>query len=226
LHLGGLDLVFPHHENERAQAVALGRAFARRWAHNGMVVDERGEKMSKSVGNITSLPELLQRYDGRVLRMLVLQAKYRSPMTVSAGALDQAKGAVARLDAFARETRDLAPANPDPATLERFRRCMDDDLDTPEAIAVVFGAVRDARADPSRAPALSAAVRECCEGALGLALRDGEGPLADEVADLVAERDAARARRDWAAADGIRAELTAMGYTVEDTPEGTAVRSE
>ena len=71
LHLGGLDLVFPHHENERAQAVADGKVFARRWAHNGMVVDEGGEKMSKSVGNITSLEELLARYEGRVLRALV-----------------------------------------------------------------------------------------------------------------------------------------------------------
>jgi len=226
LHLGGLDLAFPHHENERAQAIAAGRRFARRWAHNGMVVDERGEKMSKSVGNITSLPDLVERYDGRALRALVLQKHYRAPMSVTAEALEQAQGAVDRLDNFARETRDAGPATPDPATLARFRAHMDDDLDTPGALAVVFGAVREARTDPARAPALAAAVRACCEGAFGLALRGQEGPVGDEVLALVAQRDAARAGRDWAAADTLRARLQAMGFVVEDGPQGTVARRE
>ncbi|MGA3219298.1 MAG: cysteine--tRNA ligase [Acidimicrobiales bacterium] len=226
LHLGGLDLAFPHHENERAQAIAAGKRFSRRWAHNGMVVDERGEKMSKSVGNITSLPDLVERYDGRALRALVLQKHYRAPMSVTAEALEQAQGAVDRLDNFARETRDAGPAPPDPATLARFRAYMDDDLDTPRALAVVFGAVREARAEPARAPALAAAVRECCEGAFGLSLRGEEGPLGNEVLALVAQRDAARARRDWAAADTIRAQLQAMGFVVEDGPQGTVARRE
>ena len=226
LHLGGLDLVFPHHENERAQAVAAGKGFTRRWAHNGMVVDERGEKMSKSVGNISSLAELLLHYDGRALRMLVLQAHYRSPMSVTAEALDHAQGALSRLDNFARETRDLPAASPDPATLARFKWRMDDDFDTPGALAVIFGAVRDARADPSRAPALAAAVRECCEVALGLSLPSREEAVGKEVADLVAQRDAARTRGDWSAADSIRSELQEMGYIVEDGPNGTVVRRE
>jgi cysteinyl-tRNA synthetase len=224
LHLGGLDLAFPHHENERAQAVAAGSAFARRWAHNGMVVDERGEKMSKSVGNVTSLPELLQRYEGRVFRMLVLQAHYRSPMTVGAKGLDHAKGAVERLDAFAREMERAPAADPDAATLARFRWRMDDDFDTPGALAVLFSAVRSARLDPVRAPALAAAVRECCEAALGLHLRGEEDALGQDVADLVAQRDAARSRKDWAAADAIRDKLGAMGLVVEDTARGTVVR--
>jgi cysteinyl-tRNA synthetase len=229
LHLGGLDLAFPHHENERAQAVAAGKAFSRRWAHNGMVVDERGEKMSKSLGNISSLPELLERYDGRVLRLLVLQAHYRSPMSVTAEALDHAQGALSRLDNFARETSGLPvaepdPATPDPAMIARFQWRMDDDFDTPGALAVIFGAVRDARADTSRAPALAAAVRDCCEGALGLNLPTGPEPVGKEVADLVAQRDAARSRSDWVAADSIRAELQAKGYVVEDGPTGTVVR--
>ncbi len=223
LHLGGLDLVFPHHENERAQALALGREFARHWAHNGMVVDERGEKMSKSVGNITSLPELLERYDARALRILVLQARYRSPMSVSADALNQALGALGRLDAFARETRGLSPAPPDPGLLGRFRWRMYDDFDTPGALEAVFGAVRTARAEPARAPALAAAVRECCEEAFGLPLRGAEEELGKQVADLVAQRDAARGRRDWDAADAIRSKLGEMGYVVEDTPKGTSV---
>jgi cysteinyl-tRNA synthetase len=227
LHLGGLDLLFPHHENERAQSLAEGRAFARRWAHNGMVVDERGEKMSKSVGNISSLPELLELYDGRVLRVLVLQAHYRGPMSVTPEALDHAQGALSRLDNFARETRDLAVVSPDPATLARFKWRMDDDFDTPGALAVVFGAVRDARLDPTRAPALAAAVRECCEAALGLRLpSDEDEELDKEVSELVTTRDAARARGDWGAADSIRAKLQSMGYVVEDGPSGTGVRRE
>ena len=224
LHLGGLDLLFPHHENERAQAVADGKHFARRWAHNGMVVDERGEKMSKSVGNITSLPELLELYDGRALRVLVLQAHYRSPMSVTAEALDHAQGALSRLDNFAREAKSLPVVSPDPATVARFKWRMDDDFDTPGALAVIFGAVRDARVDPTRAAALAAAVRECCEGALGLFLPTDEEPLGTEVTDLVTKRDQARGKGDWGTADSIRSELQGMGYVVEDGPDGTLVR--
>ncbi len=226
LHLGGLDLVFPHHENERAQAVADGKVFARRWAHNGMVVDEAGEKMSKSVGNITSLEELLERYEGRVLRALVLQTHYRSPMSVTAQLLDQAQGAVNRLDNFARETRALPAVPADEGVIARFKWRMDDDFDTPGALAVIFGAVRDARADATRAPALAAAVRECCEQALGIALKSEDEPVEEETAELVVQRDAARSKGDFAAADSIRAKLQAMGYIVEDGPDGTLVRRE
>ena len=226
LHLGGLDLAFPHHENERAQAVAAGLRFAERWAHNGMVVDERGDKMSRSVGNITSLPGFLEHYDGRVLRTLVLNSHYRSPLAVTPEALESAKGMLERLDNFAREARSAPEVAPDPTVLAKFRWRMDDDLNTTDALAVIFGAVRDARAHPSRAPALAAAVRECCEKALGLALAPGEEALDSHVASLVAERDAARARRDWAKADAIRAELQGLGYVVEDTPAGTRVRRE
>jgi cysteinyl-tRNA synthetase len=226
LHLGGLDLTFPHHENERAQAVAAGKHFARRWAHNGMVVDESGEKMSKSVGNITSLPQLLERYDARVLRTLVVQSHYRSPVVVTRDALGSAQGALDRLDNFARETRALGPASPDPATLERFKWRMDDDLDTSGALAVIFGAVRDARADPGRAPALAAAVQECCAQGLGLALAGADEELDGDVAALVVDRDEARRQKDWAAADAIRSRLEAMGYMVEDSPAGTVVRRE
>jgi cysteinyl-tRNA synthetase len=223
LHLGGLDLVFPHHENERAQAVAAGLQFARRWAHNGMVLDEQGAKMSRSVGNVTSLPALLKRYEGRVLRYLVLQAHYRSPMAVTEEALEAAKGAVARLDNFARETAELPAAEADPAVVARFRWRMDDDFDTSGALAVVFGAIRDARADPARAAQLAAAVRECCEGALGLPLGEAEEAPPEEVASLVAARDAARAGRRWTEADGLRERLAAMGWVVEDTARGTKV---
>lgn len=224
LHLGGLDLAFPHHENERAQAVASGRRFARRWAHNGMVVDERGDKMSRSVGNITSLPSFLESYDGRVLRALVLNSHYRSPLAVTSEALESAKGMLERLDNFAREARSLPGVEADPTVLAKFRWRMDDDLNTTDALAVIFGAVRDARVHRDRAPALAAAVRECCEVALGLPLAPDEQNLDAEVAGLVAERDAARARRDWRTADSIRAQLHQLGYIVEDTPAGTRAR--
>lgn len=221
LHLGGLDLAFPHHENERAQAVAAGLTFARRWAHNGIAVDAQGDKMSRSVGNVTSLVDLVDSYDPRALRALVLQAHYRSPMAVSAEALESAQGAVTRLDNFAREMANLPTTSPDPATLERFRWRMDDDLDTPGALSVVFGAVRDARAHPERAPALAAAVRECCEAAWGLQLAGGPQVLPGEVVELVHKRDKARANRDWPEADRLRSQLQAMGYVVEDGPQGT-----
>jgi len=230
LHLGGLDLAFPHHENERAQAVASGRAFARRWAHNGLVTDDGGEKMSRSVGNVTSLQGVLERYEGRVLRYLVLQAHYRSPQPVSEAALESAKGALARLDNFAREAKALAreakgpvAASPDAVVIERFKWRMDDDLDTPGALAVVFGAVRDARADPERAPALASAVLACCR-AVGLELAPDDEAPDQGVEAMVARRDEARRRRDYAEADSIRGELVAMGYTVEDGPSGTVAR--
>lgn len=224
LHLGGLDLAFPHHENERAQALAAGRRFARHWAHNGMVVDERGDKMSRSVGNIMSLPGLLERYEARVLRTLVLNSHYRSPLAVTPDALESAKGMLERLDNFARESRRLPPAPPDPEVLARFKSAMDDDLDTHDALAVVLGAVRDARAQPERAPALAAAVKECCEVGFGLPLAPDEEVLGDQVGRLVAERDSARQRHDYQSADAIRAKLHELGYLVEDTPAGTRVR--
>jgi cysteinyl-tRNA synthetase len=224
LHLGGLDLAFPHHENERAQAVAAGCQFARRWAHNGMVVDEQGEKMSRSVGNVISLPALLERYDPRVLRTLVLNTRYRAPLAVSQDTIDNAQGVLNRFDNFAREAQAFGPARPDPEVLARFKWRMDDDFDTPGALAVLMGAIRDARAHPDRAPALAAAVRECCEQALGLVLPFEDEELDHGVAELVRQRDAARSRGDYASSDILRAELQERGYIVEDGPKGTTVR--
>ena len=220
LHLGGLDLVFPHHENERAQAVAAGKAFARRWAHNGMVVDERGEKMSKSVGNITSLPELLERYEGRVLRGLVLQAHYRSPMTVSAKALGSGQGAV-------EPARHLRPGDqgrahrpvPDPATLARFRGAWTTTSTRPAPSRWSSGRYATARADPARAPALAAAVRECCEAALGLSLHGQEDALAP---GRVRRRSLSGTQpgrgKDWAAADSIRDKLRPWASSSRTAP--------
>jgi len=227
LHTGGLDLAFPHHENERAQAIADGRAFARRWAHNGMVVDEAGEKMSKSVGNTLSLLEILDRYDPRAFRLHVLQSHYRSPMGIGSSTMAAASAALERLDAFGREFAASRGASPDPDVLGRFRERMDDDLDTPGAVAVVFEALRQARAGGSaagRSGALAAAVFEAAGEALGLPLRHDVAAVPARVAELAAERDAARAAKDWARADAIRAQLQSEGWTVEDGPHGTVIR--
>src|SRR5690606_8157668 len=135
LHGGGQDLAFPHHENERAQAVADGRRFARTWVHNGFVEVE-GTKMSKSLGNVTNLVDLVEQYDPRAYRLLVLRSHYRSPIGVADVSLRDAEAALDRLDAFARRVAAEGVGEgvaPDGEALARFRAAMDDDLQTPAA---------------------------------------------------------------------------------------------
>jgi cysteinyl-tRNA synthetase len=225
LHTGGLDLAFPHHENERAQAVAAGRRFARRWAHHGMIVDETGEKMSKSVGNVFSLQDLLAAHDPRAFRLQVLQSYYRSPLTVTESSIEAAEAGVQRLDAFAREFAAARGQPADQEALERFRERMDDDLDTPNAVAGAFELVRDARAvSGQEAVPLAAAVFEIFEEALGLPLHTEGRQVPPEVQAKARLRDAARAARDYGKADALRAELQADGWVVEDGPDGTTIR--
>jgi cysteinyl-tRNA synthetase len=226
LHCGGQDLRFPHHENERAQAVALGKRFANHWMHHAFVVDAEGEKMSKSLGNVLNLLDLLDQYDERVYRMLLLQSHYRSPVRIGRDNLEAIGKTLAGLDAFAARTAGVAAAAPDSAVIDAFRTAMDDDLDTPRATALLFDTVRRANAaldaGGADAPALVAAVHEIC-GAVGLELRTAdEAPVA--VAAKAAALDAARAARDFTTADAIRAELQADGWTVETTKDGTTVR--
>ncbi len=237
LHGGGIDLAFPHHENERAQAVGLGRAFARHWVHNGHVMVE-GEKMSKSLGNFTSLVDLLEHADPRSYRLLVLRAHYRSPMEVTRSTIDQAEKALARLDDLARRfdlsTPDLAGAGAavtadspgaDPDALASFIAHMDDDLDTPGALAEIFELARRAHSvadagHPEEGRRLAATVA-ALSGALGLPLaRSGPG-LDSETAALVAQRDRARADGRYHDADVLRETLEAQGWVVEDGTEGT-----
>jgi cysteinyl-tRNA synthetase len=228
LHGGGLDLCFPHHENERAQAVAAGRDFAHHWVHNGFV-EVAGEKMSKSLGNFTTLTELISAHDARAYRLLVLQAHYRSPVEVTADTITQAEASLARLDAFARRVGSLPDAEPDAATLDAFRARMDDDLDTPGALAGVFSLVTEVNrlldaGDTAGAAPLAAAWFSML-GAVGLELVDAsETIVPDDVQALCAARDRARADKDFAAADLIRDELVSLGWVVEDTPAGTQVR--
>jgi cysteinyl-tRNA synthetase len=227
LHGGGQDLAFPHHENERAQALGAGHQFARHWVHNGFV-EVGGEKMSKSLGNFTNLTDLLEHVDGRAYRLLVLQAHYRSPIDVTAEALAQATEGLARLDAFARRTADLPAADADPGVLEAFREHMDNDLQTTAAVGLLFDTVRHANAaldadDVSKAASLAAAAKEIA-GVMGLELRAAADEVDAATAELVRQRDEAREAKDFAAADRIRDELVAAGWVVEDTPGGTKVR--
>ena len=228
LHGGGQDLRFPHHENERAQAVALGRPFANHWMHHAFVVDGEGEKMSKSLGNVSNLLDLIEVYDPRAYRMLLLQTHYRSPVSVGQDNLDASTKALGGLDSFAARTAAVAAdATPDPQVLDAFRDLMDDDLDTPGAIAVLFDTVRRANAaldsgDSSAAGSLAAAVHSMAS-AVGLVLKvAGEVPA--EATERAAALDAARAAKDFGTADTIRASLQAEGWLVETTKAGTTIR--
>ena len=225
LHCGGADLRFPHHENERAQAVALGKQFANHWMHNGFVVDPEGEKMSKSIGNVANLLDLLDNYDPRAYRMLLLQTHYRSPVKVGQDNIDASVQALAGLDSFAARSAGQTTAA-DADTLLRFVQIMDNDLDTPNAMAHIFDTVRRANtaidAGGAAAGALTAAVHEMC-GALGLQL-GSSGEVADDAQALAKALDAARAAKDFAKADALRAELQSLGYVVETTKAGTALR--
>ena len=227
LHCGGADLRFPHHENERAQAVALGKEFARHWMHNGFVVDVEGEKMSKSLGNVTNLLDLIELYDPRAYRMLLLQTHYRSPVKVGQDNIDAAVKSLSGLDGFAARAARLPSAQADSATIEQFRAAMDDDLDTPKAMALVFDTVRRANVamdadDNATAAALAVAVVEMC-AAMGLVLK-GDADVDAVIAQKAAQLDAARAAKDFATADALRNELQDAGYVVETTKDGTRVR--
>jgi cysteinyl-tRNA synthetase len=229
LHCGGADLRFPHHENERAQAVALGKTFAQHWMHNGFVVDTEGEKMSKSLGNVTNLVDLVQHYDPRAYRMLLLQTHYRSPVKVGQDNIDAAVNSLAGLDGFANRMANasLPTAQADATVIAQFRTHMDNDLDTSSAMALIFDAVRRANiaaesGDSATTAALASAVTEMTQ-ALGLKLSAG-----DDIDPAIVERanalDAARKAKDFAQADAIRDELQAAGYVVETTKDGTRVR--
>ncbi|HJL77487.1 MAG TPA: cysteine--tRNA ligase [Acidimicrobiales bacterium] len=231
IHGGGDDLVFPHHENERAECLGCGRPFARLWVHNGMV-QVGTEKMSKSLGNFRTLADLLDSWDPRALRLLVLQTHYRKTMEIGEATLATATAALERLDGFARRIAgsDLPDSAADPDAVGRFRTAMDDDLGTAAAMAVVFDAVRDANRaldaeDETSAAALAAAVFELT-GVLGLRLGGATSRRGDDgtIDELVAARSTAKAAKDYAEADRIRDDLTARGIVIEDSATGTTWR--
>jgi cysteinyl-tRNA synthetase len=227
LHCGGQDLRFPHHENERAQAVVLGKTFANHWMHHAFVIDAEGEKMSKSLGNVLNMLDLLDQYDERAYRMLLLQTHYRSPVRVSLDSLEASQRTLAGLDSFAARSVVIGDGDPDPDILDQFRASMDADLDTPGASALLFDTLHKANAlidagDDASAAQAAATVREMCV-ALGLDLR-ATADVPDDIAAKATALDEARAAKDFATADALRAELQADGWTVETTKNGTTIR--
>ena len=238
LHAGGMDLKFPHHENERAQAAVLDRPFARHWMHHAFVTAS-GEKMARSAGNFTTLTELVERTDPRAYRLLVLRSHYRQPLEVTGATIQAAEEALDRLDALADRLSPggrLLEIAPDPDVEDQFRSRMEDDLDTPGATATLFSSVTRANAAADRGEdelsgSLAAAVLQGF-ASVGLNLgtihaRPGSAPdpePGDDALGLLDERERARAERDFGTADAIRARLERMGWTVEDTPSGARIR--
>ena len=228
IHGGGLDLTFPHHENERAQAVADGKTFVNHWMHDGFV-EMDGEKMSKSLGNVKNLLDLVSEYDPRAYRLLVLQSHYRSPIEVTDATMTERGVAMERLDTFARRAAALA-SEPDQGVLDQFQTAMDNDFDTPAATDLLFRQVREGNslldAGDSAGVGVAAATVLEISGALGLELDDGSG-AEDTPADVlakVAARTEAKVAKDFAAADALRDELLADGWIIEDSADGATVR--
>ena len=226
LHGGGDDLVFPHHENERAQAEAAGHAFARHWIHSGMVM-VGAQKMSKSLGNFTTLGGALDAHGPRAFRLAVLQVHYRSQMELTASELGAARKGFARIDDLLRRAArvELPAELADGTAIAAFRVAMDDDFGTPGAVAVVFEAVRRANAaldadDLRAAAACVASVRDLLD-VLGFAddvvATDGDA----EIDEMVQARNDARAAKDFAEADRLRDDLAQRGVVIEDTATGS-----
>ncbi len=230
LHGGGTDLAFPHHTNERAEAIAAGRDFAQHWAHNAML-NIGGEKMSKSLGNYTTIGALLDEHpdNGRALRLALLQTHYRKTMELNTGVMEQAREGVKRLDAMARKATSAGVAlngtKRDTEAIAAFTAALDNDLGTPEGVATMFETIRRANAaldagDDSAA--ILAATATDLAAAMGLEIQDSK-PAGDDDAEidaLVTARTQARDDKDFAEADRIRDELTTLGVTVEDTANG------
>ena len=232
IHGGGLDLRFPHHENELAQSRAAGQCFARYWMHNALVT-AAGEKMSKSLDNSALVSEVIKRFPTRAVRLYLIQPHYRSPIEYSDAAIAESVAALGRIDNFVDRATEQIGSRP-PEVPDVFADAMNDDLGTPAAVAVLHNAVREGN------QALDADDR----GQIGRRLGEVNGMLmilglnADSevwktdsdrlttvvdvlIDELLKQRAAARDRHDYTAADAIRSSLTDLGVEVSDTPNGT-----
>jgi len=241
IHGGGNDLIFPHHENEIAQSETYtGKPFARYWMHNGML-QIGGEKMSKSLGNIVSIKEFLSKRDADVMRMLVLMGSYRAPLIFSDETQDAAEKSLERIKSALRPASPSAKGLPAgnaselavtaDSTKTGFIAAMDDDFNTPLALAALYELVKaintardNGAADDQLTPAQQT-LRELT-GVLGLQLKEktGSSEAEAQVNALIAERSEARKQKQWARSDQIRDQLKEMGVTIEDTKDGTIWR--
>ncbi len=239
IHGGGADLTFPHHENEIAQSEgATGHPFVRYWMHNGFV-RVNDEKMAKSLGNFFTIREILERYRPEEVRYFILTSHYRSPLNYDEAHLVNARKALDRLYTALRGLPHAEPGEAD-KYVEAFFAAMDDDFNTPEALAVLFELVRAINRERDRNPEKAArmgAELKRLGAILGLLQDDpeawlkggvgGGSELSDEqIEALIQQRLEARKARNWAEADRIRDELKAQGIVLEDTPQGTSWRRE
>mgnify|MGYP001813032732 CR=1 FL=1 len=233
IHGGGQDLQFPHHENEIAQSeAATGEKFVNLWMHNGFV-RINDEKMSKSLNNFFTVREILKLYKGEEIRYFVLASQYRSPLNYSDTLLDTARTAVSRLYNTLRDLDVPEQYDQHDPAVDKFMRAMDDDFNTPEALAVLFDLatqVNKLRADGDDASLQKAAVLKALAGVLGLLQQDPEqylkasageaaganGDSGEDIDALIEARNQARANKDWAEADRIRDQLDALGIVLED----------
>ncbi len=240
IHGGGMDLKFPHHENEIAQSeAATGEPFVNCWMHNGFVrVAE--EKMSKSLGNFFTVREVLKQYSAEVVRYFILSSHYRSPLNYSDQNLQNAAGAMERLYLALRGLPVVEVDTPNEEARKRFRAAMDDDFNTPEALAVLFELAKEINRKRDSAPEEAAALAASLRGlgaVLGLVQDDPESFLRQSaggaesndsddalIDSLVAQRDEARNSKNWAEADRLRDELQGKGIVVEDGAEGSTWR--
>ena len=234
IHCGGMDLIFPHHENEIAQAHGAGDPFARYWLHNGWVT-MGGEKMSKSLGNVVAIPAMLQRVRAAELRYYLGSAHYRSMLEYSEGALTEAAAGYRRVESFLQRVAARVGEVGVGEVHEEFAAALDDDLAVPAALAVVHNVVRQGNTalesgDPEAAMAAARSVRAMM-GILGVDPLDarwadaGEDSAATDALDVLvraelARRAQARTDKDWATADAVRDRLAEAGVEVTDTPDG------
>jgi cysteinyl-tRNA synthetase len=234
IHGGGLDLIFPHHENEIAQSEAAGYAFAKRWMHNAWVTAS-GEKMSKSLGNSLQVHELLKTVRGIELRWYLGSAHYRSMLEFSHEALAESATAFRRIESFLQRSVEILGAQPTPTLSQAFRDAMNDDLAVPTALASISEALKTGNsAITAGDKAVIASAANEIRGALEILGCDPFDPAfasavhsEDSTAALdgviqlaLAQRTAARERKDFAASDAIRDGLAALGISIEDTAQG------